>query len=71
MNSVNQSQTMFARRVFEMLASNTITVGNYSRGVKNLFGDLTICTDDSTEMNRQLSLYCSNELQAENIVLQV
>ena len=61
MNSVNQSQTMFARRVFEMLASNTITVGNYSRGVKNLFGDLTICTDDSTEMNRQLSLYCSNE----------
>lgn len=62
MNSVNQSQTMFARRVFEMLASNTITVGNYSRGVKNLFGDLTICTDDSTEMNRQLSLYCSNEI---------
>lgn len=62
MNSVSQSQTMFARRVFEMLASNTITVGNYSRGVKNLFGDLTICTDDSTEMNRQLSLYCSNEI---------
>lgn len=61
MNSVNQSQTMFARRVFEMLASNTITVGNYSRGVKNLFGDLTICTDDSDEMKRQINLYCSDE----------
>lgn len=62
MNSVNQSQTMFARRVFEMLASNTITVGNYARGVKNLFGDLTVCTDDSMEMKRQFDLYCKNEV---------
>ena len=60
MNSVSQSQTMFARRVFEMLASNTITVGNYARCVKNIFGDLTICTDDSQEMERQLNLYCSD-----------
>lgn len=36
MNSVEQSQTMFARRIFELLASNTVIVGNYSRGVKNL-----------------------------------
>ena len=60
MNSEFQSQTMFARRVFEMLASNTVTVGNYARGVKNLFGDLTICTDDNKEMERQLNLYCSD-----------
>ena len=61
MNSESQSQTMFARRVFEMMASNTVTVGNYSRGVKNLFGDLTICTDDSAEMKRQLELFCNDE----------
>lgn len=61
MNSENQSQTMFARRVFEMLASNTITIGNYSRGLKNLFGDLTICTNDSSEMERQLNLFCIDE----------
>lgn len=61
MNSVNQSQTMFARRVFEMLASNTVTVGNYSRGVKNYFGDLTICTDDDFTLKKQLDLYCKDQ----------
>lgn len=61
MNSVEQSQTMFARRVFEMLASNTVTVGNYSRGVKNLFGDLTICTNDAKTMEKDLLIRCSNQ----------
>lgn len=62
MNSVQQSQTMFARRVFEMLASNTVTVGNYSRGVKNFFGDLTICTDDDLTMNHCLQEWCMEEV---------
>lgn len=61
MNSVQQSQTMFARRAFEMLASNTVTVGNYSRGMKNYFGDLTICTDDHQTLERDLVRYCSDE----------
>ena len=60
MNSVQQSQTMFARRVFEMMASNTITIGNYSRGLKNYFGDLTICTDDDRTMEHCLQEYCSD-----------
>lgn len=60
MNSVDQSQTMFARRVFEMLASNTVTVGNYSRGVKNLFGDLTICTNDSQTLEQALKKWCGD-----------
>ena len=61
MNSESQSQTMFARRVFEMLSSNTVVIGNYSRGVKNLFGDLTICTDNSDQMKKEFKLFCSNE----------
>lgn len=61
MNSVNQSQTMFARRVFEMLASNTVTVGNYARGTKNYFGDLTICTDDEVTLKKYLDTYCCDE----------
>lgn len=64
MNSVQQSQTMFARRVFEMLASNTITVGNYSRGLKNYFGDLTICTDDARTMEHCLQEYCIDNCTA-------
>ena len=65
MNSVQQSQTMFARRVFEMLASNTITVGNFSRGVKNYFGDLTICTDDKETLQSKLDTYCSDGITAD------
>lgn len=61
MNSVTQSQTMFARRVFELLASNTVVVGNYSRGVKNYFGDLTICTDDAKTLKNTLEQYCCDE----------
>lgn len=58
MNSVGQSQTMFARRVFELLASNTVSVGNYARGVRNLFGDLTVATDSADTMTKQLDRYC-------------
>ena len=61
MNSVEQSQTMFARRVFEMLASNTVTIGNYSRGVKNLFGDLTICTNDGETLKNNINAWCKDE----------
>lgn len=61
MNSVDQSQTMFARRVFEMLASNTVTVGNFSRGVRNFFGDLTISTNDDKTLRESLKRYCDDE----------
>jgi glycosyltransferase involved in cell wall biosynthesis/spore maturation protein CgeB len=50
LNSIKQSQSMFARRVFELLASNTITVSNFSRGVRLLFGDLVITTDSGKEI---------------------
>lgn len=58
MNSVGQSQSMFARRVFELLASNTVSVGNYARGAKNLFGDLTVCTNSADTMEKHLEKYC-------------
>lgn len=64
MNSIQQSQTMFARRAFEMLASNTITVGNFSRGIKNYFGDLTISTDDAETLEKTLAFYCANDITA-------
>lgn len=54
MNTIKQSQSMFARRVFEMLASNTIVLSNYSRGVRNFFGDLVLCSDNSNELENKL-----------------
>ncbi|AOA59208.2 glycosyltransferase family protein [Acinetobacter larvae] len=55
MNTIKQSQSMFARRVFEMLASNTIVLSNYSRGVRNFFGDLVLCSDNPQELERKLN----------------
>ena len=62
MNSTQQSQSMFARRVFEMMASNTVTVGNFSRGVKNYFGDLTVCTNDTATLEMYLHRYCADPM---------
>ncbi|MGP5224006.1 glycosyltransferase family protein [Psychrobacter aquimaris] len=70
MNTIKQSQTMFARRVFEMLASNTIVMSNYSRGVRLLFGDLVICSDNETELTRQLEKLESNLTTREKFKLQ-
>lgn len=55
MNSIQQSQSMFARRVFEMLASNMIVIGNYSRGLNNYFGELTVSTDDLVYLKKRLN----------------
>lgn len=61
LNSIKQSQTMFARRVYELLGSNTVTVSNYSRGVRLLFGDLVIATDNGEEMLRRLEMLAGDE----------
>ncbi|WP_207882637.1 FkbM family methyltransferase [Pseudomonas sp. 30_B] len=61
LNSIKQSQSMFARRVFELLGSNTVTVSNFSRGLRLLFGELVICTDSGAEMLRRLSRLAGNE----------
>jgi glycosyltransferase involved in cell wall biosynthesis len=61
LNSVKQSQTMFARRVYELLASNTVTVSNFSRGVRVLFGDLVVTTDSGAEAVRRLTSLADDE----------
>ena len=61
MNTIKQSQTMFARRVFELLASNTVVVSNFSRGVRVLFGDLVVCSDAPVELERRLTALCADE----------
>ncbi|MGQ4660285.1 glycosyltransferase family protein [Lysobacter sp. F6437] len=55
LNSVKQSQSMFARRVFDLMLSNTLVLSNYSRGLRLMFGDLVIATDDQVEMARRLA----------------
>lgn len=54
LNSIKQSQTMFARRVYELLCSNTITVSNFSRGIRLMFGDLVQVSDSGREIVERL-----------------
>lgn len=61
LNSVKQSQTMFARRAFDLLGSNTVTVSNYSPGLRLLFGDLVITTDSGDELLRRLQPLLDDE----------
>jgi glycosyltransferase involved in cell wall biosynthesis len=49
-NSVKQSPTMFARRVYESLASGTPVISNYSKGVKEQFGDIVCASDNPDEI---------------------
>lgn len=62
MNSIKQSQSMFARRAFDLIGSNTVTVSNYSRGLRFLLGDCLISTDNPDELNRQLSPLTHDDL---------
>lgn len=61
-NTVKQSQSMFARRAFDLLASNTVTVSNYSRGLRLMFGDLIVSTDSGGEAERRLRPLLQDEV---------
>jgi len=64
LNSVKQSQTMFARRIYELLASNTLTVSNFSCGLRCVFGDLVITSDNAAEIRQRLHALHENKLEA-------
>lgn len=51
-NTVTTSQTMLARRAFDLLASGTPTVSNFSPSIKVLFGDLIAASDSADEIER-------------------
>lgn len=53
-NAIKQSQSVFAPETLESLASNSLVVSNYSRALHCLFGDLTLSTDNRSELRKSL-----------------
>jgi len=53
LNSITSSPTMFSRRVFELMVSNTLVLSNYAEGIHYLFGDLIIATDSGEELTKK------------------
>jgi glycosyltransferase involved in cell wall biosynthesis/spore maturation protein CgeB len=70
MNTIKQSQTMFARRVYELMASNTVVVSNFSRGVRLSFGDLVICSDKRERLAERLRALAADDLYYRKFRLQ-
>lgn len=58
LNSIKQANSI-ARRVFELLACNTVTVSNYSYGVVTGFGDLVITSDNADVLIGKIKEYAS------------
>jgi spore maturation protein CgeB len=54
-NTVTQSSTMFARRVFELMSSNTLVISNFARGTAEMFGDLIVYPDREPDRLRAMT----------------
>lgn len=52
-NTVKESTTMFARRVFELLACGTPVISNYSRGIVELLGEDVVFLSESADDTRR------------------
>jgi hypothetical protein len=52
-NSVRNSSTMFARRVFELLACGTPVISTYSKGISEILGENTVLITESEEDTRR------------------
>lgn len=61
-NTIKQSSTMFARRVFELLASNTVVISNFSRGIRLFFGDLVLSSDNKRQLQDLIETLFNDEL---------
>ncbi|MBC6314372.1 CgeB family protein [Listeria grandensis] len=53
-NSIKYSPTMFSRRVFEGLASGTPVLSSYSKGIRRLFGDVVMISEDTDKLHQQM-----------------
>jgi spore maturation protein CgeB/glycosyltransferase involved in cell wall biosynthesis len=69
LNSIKQSQSMFARRVYELLGCNTITISNFSRALRLMFGDLIISTDNAKEIIDRLQRFSDDDNYADKVRL--
>lgn len=69
LNTVKNSESMFARRVFELLGSGTVTISNESPGIRFLFGDLVITSDNADEIRQRLQELVDNPILRSKVAL--
>ena len=50
-NTVTNSYTMFARRIFELMSSNTFVLSNFSKGIYDIFKDNVIYLNKENKLD--------------------
>ena len=66
-NTVVDSETMFARRVFELMSSNTLVLSNYSKGMEKMFGNNVLFLDQSPDILKQLTDQDIDKIRENNL----
>ena len=66
-NTVVDSETMFARRVFELMSSNTLVLSNYSKGMDKMFGNNVLFLDQSPDILKQLTDQDIDKIREDNL----
>ena len=69
LNTVDDSNSMFARRVFELAASGSVVLSNSAKGVKNFFGDTVLYPDVEPGALLDLSDSEYRRLQTESMAI--
>ncbi|MBD5164983.1 FkbM family methyltransferase [Helicobacter sp.] len=69
LNTVKQSQSMFARRAYELIACNTLVISNFSSGIVNLLGDLVVSTDNAIMLEKTLRKILENPTYTKKLKL--
>lgn len=69
-NTVKNSPTMFARRVYESLASGSPVLSNYSEGIEKIFGDLVCTASNEEDVKEYLKNLYENDYKYREIVIE-
>ncbi|MCK5697596.1 MAG: glycosyltransferase, partial [Gammaproteobacteria bacterium] len=68
-NTVQTSSTMFARRVFELISSNTLVISNNSVGMEKFFGDNIIYPNELSSKLKNLTESKISQIREDNLHL--
>jgi len=68
LNTVKNSESMFARRAIELLASGTMIISNSSPAFPLLFGDVIIANDDPHAIQSRLNAVVDDQLLRAKLV---
>lgn len=67
LNTVVDSETMFARRVFELMSSNTLVLSNHSKGMEKMFGNNVLFLDTEPSRLKALTHQEIERIREENL----